>query len=269
MKYCVICAGGFLPFTIASNISKKYELELILIDGFFDDERLKEFPHKIFKIGHAGKIINHMKSKKVTHVIIIGTANMPNFSKIIPDLRGAKLIAKILLMKNRGDDKVLKIVANELQSEGILVVSPKKFLHNSIIISKKSPNKNEIEDIQFGVSVLKKIAGIDLGQGIVVCEKRIIALEAIEGTDEMIKRSGEYIGSRFDGKPILIKIPKTTQDLRLDTPTIGPITLDNLVNSKFAGLAVDLKNTIIVDPTEFQKKLDESGLWFLDLQDIP
>lgn len=269
MKYCVVCSGGELPFLVATEISKTYDLELVLIDGFFNDDRLFSFSHAIFNPAKAGKIISHMKKNGVTNVVIIGNAKMPNLTKLIPDFKGAKIITKMLLSKGRGDDAMLKIIAKEFEANGIKISSPIEFLgKRKNIFSTRKPTKFEIEDVKYGIEILDKISEIDVCQGVVVCEKRVISIEAIEGTDEMIKRSGSYMGSRFEGSPILIKMPKKTQDLRLDTPTIGSKTIEKLAKHGFCGLAVDLENIIIADVEMFLKKLSEHNIFFLDTGEI-
>ena len=268
MNYAVICAGGELPFKIASKISESHNVKLILLDGFFTDKRLLEFDHKIIKIAKAGQVINQLKSWNIKKLVIIGNMSMPNLKTLIPDARGLKIISKLLVMKNRGDDAVLRTIAEEIEGDGIDVIDPKIFFEDGEILTKKQPNHQQIADIKFGHEILKKMSDLDIGQGVAVCDGRVIAVEAIEGTAEMIKRVGLYVGNRFQGGAILVKNAKSNQDSRLDTPVIGLSTIDDLKKSGFRGLAVDSNSVIIADIADFKLKLDEAELFFYDLKNL-
>ena len=268
MNYGVICAGGELPFKIANKASESHNVKLILLDGFFTDKRLLEFDNTVIKIAKAGQIINQLKSWKVDKLVIIGDMSMPNLKTLIPDARGLKIISKLLIMKNRGDDSVLRVIAEEIEQEGIEVIDPKIFFEDSDILTKKQPNQEQIADIKLGSEILKKMSDLDIGQGIVVCDGRVVAVEALEGTAEMIKRVGLYSGNRFQGQPILVKNAKSNQDSRLDTPVIGLETINDLQNSGFAGLAIDSRNLIIADIDDFKIKLDQAELFFYDLKNL-
>ncbi|QED23544.1 hypothetical protein Deia_00754 [Candidatus Deianiraea vastatrix] len=265
----MICCGGLMPFRLASSIAKEGDLRLILIENIFDDKRLLDFEHKIMPIGKVGKALGYLKEEKVEGLFIIGNMNMPDFKAIKPDMQGAFLIGKILASRSKGDDSVLRAVGNFFETNGIKVLSPLDFLPKTEIVSKKSPSNEQNEDILFGVKVLDEMSHLDIGQSVAICCNRVIGIEAIEGTDEMIKRCKIYNDNgRFSGMPILVKMSKKTQDIRLDTPTIGLKTIENLHESGFIGIAIS-ENVIISDPIdEVNKKLDEYGIFCHIIKDV-
>jgi len=267
MKYCIICCGGNIPFTLASEIVKENEVYLILVENFYEDKRLHGFSNIILPIGKLGKALSYLKVNNITNLIIIGNINMPNLADIKPDLQGGIVLSKILTMKNKGDDAILRIISNFFEKNGIQIIPATQFLKNNIQTKTwLQPDIGELEDIDFGSKTLDEISNLDIAQSIVVCNKRVIGIEGVEGTDELIKRCGHYLqNNRFQGKPILIKKPKKYQDLRLDTPTIGLQTVENLILHNFAGLATKTSEMIVLNQGELISILNKNNIFWYNI----
>lgn len=266
MKYCIICGNGSIPFKIAEKISLTDEVFLILWDGIFTDQRLLKFEHKIIPLGKASAVVKEIKARKINKLIIVGGMKFPNFKAIKPDFLGHIIIWKILRLKNKGDDAVLRIIGDAFKKRGIEILSPNDFLDNPIISTVNVPNKQQLLDINLGIEVLNNIAKFDIGQAIVIANSRIIGIEASEGTDELIKRCGIYYKEgKCNEKPILIKLAKVNQDTRLDLPTIGEKTMKNLAENNFAGIAINSSKTIITDPELVRQFANDCGIFVYNI----
>ena len=177
--------------------------------------------------------------------------------KVQPDLEMAKVLLKV---RDFRDDSLLGGIADYLSHHGIQLQDSTSFLKEALpgpgTLGKKNPSREIQEDIDFGWEVAKTIAGLDIGQTVVVKRKAVLALEAIEGTDETIKRGG-LLGK---GGITVIKVAKPKQDMRFDVPAIGLGTLNELIAAKAKALAFEAGKTLFIDLNEFVKKADQAGI---------
>jgi hypothetical protein len=176
---------------------------------------------------------------------------------IIPDIKTLQLLLSI---RDRSDDTIMRTVVEEIEKLGIRVRKTTDFTKRLImpegVLTKKSPTKEQWQDIEFGWEVAKKIGRLDIGQTVVVRERAVMAVEAIEGTDEAIKRGGKLAGKGA----VVIKVSKPQQDLRFDVPVVGPATIDSMISSSSSVLAVEAGKCIILHRDEFIKKADRAGI---------
>jgi len=158
------------------------------------------------------------------------------------------------------DYAIIKMIASRLSKIGVKIIDStmylKKLLPKKGVITKREPTPKEWEDIKFGKKIAKQLAGMDIGQTVVVKNKAVLALEAIEGTDEAIKRGG----SLGNGDVAVVKVARPRQDMRFDVPAIGPETIDSLITSGAKALAIEAKMTLVVDREKLVKKADEAGI---------
>ena len=188
------------------------------------------------KVGQLGKLIKIFKEQDVTDVLMAGGIKKTRlFSGAVPDLRGMALLARMIHKK---DDSLLRAVAEELESEGITVRESTLYLDNLLaapgVLTKRKPSRDEQQDIEFGWQMAKEIGRLDIGQTVVVKDQAVLAVEAIEGTDEAIRRGGRLCGEGA----VVVKICKPQQDLRFDLPAIGAQTIRTMVEVK-ASLSCD------------------------------
>ncbi len=212
------------------------------------------------KLGQLGAIINFFKKEGIKQAIMAGKITKSNLFKgdILPDLEMMKALAKL---KNHSDDSLLGAVADHLHSNGIKLLSSVSFLTEESlpkkgILTKRKPLKKEWVDIEFGWKLAKEIAGLDIGQTVVVKNEAILAVEAIEGTDEAILRGGR-LGS---GDVTVVKVAKPNQDMRFDVPTIGLKTLNHLIQAKARVLAFEAGKTIFLESKQFIEEANQYGL---------
>jgi DUF1009 family protein len=258
----LIAGKGHLPKAVSSEAKNiGYRVVGIALQPPAD-ESLKPFVDSFYKvhIGHFGKIIKILKKSSVTKVVMVGKVPkglLYENKKIIPDLRAVKLLFSL---KNRSDDTFLNAISSELDREGIRLLKTTDFTKHLLtpegVLTKKAPKKGQWKDIEFGWNIAKEIGRLDIGQTIVVKEMAVMAVEAIEGTDEAIKRGGVLAGP----DAVVIKVSRPQQDMRLDVPVVGVHTLTAMKSVKAGLLAIESGKSIIVEREKFIKEADRAGI---------
>ncbi len=265
-KIGIVSGGRKFPILCAKKaLERGHKVYAICHKGETLKE-LEDYCHQVkwIHLGQLGKIISFFKKNDVSTVIFAGTIKKTRlFVDIRPDLRAINLWRK---MKGHLDDSILRNVARELESEGIEVVSPTLLLEELLfpagILTKKKPNNHEMEDVKFGYEIAKKIGSLDIGQCIVVKDKVVLAVEAIEGTDETIKRGGALARSGA----IVVKICKPGQDTRFDLPAIGKDTIKTMSEVKASVLAVEAGKALFFDKEDAIKLADKKGIVILGIE---
>lgn len=213
----------------------------------------------MLNLGQLGALIDFFKQHKAGTVCMAGAINKPGALDFRPDLRAAKLLFK-LGGKNKGDDAILRAVAEELQSEGISVVRPEALVPDlrspAGILGSRKPDADTRQDVRFGWNIAKTLGGLDIGQCVVVRNGVVIAVEGIEGTDAALIRGGELGGPGCTA----VKVLKPGQDERLDLPTIGAATIALLAKYRYACLAFEAGKTLFFDQRAALKTAHEHGI---------
>ena len=186
------------------------------------------------------------------------------FSGALPDLRGAALLARMIHKK---DDSILRAVAEDLEAEGISVRESTLYLDSILappgVLTKRKPSKDEWKDIEFGWQMAKEVGRLDIGQTVVVKDQAVLAVEAIEGTDEAIRRGGKLC----KGGAVVVKICKQQQDLRFDLPAAGARTIAMMKEVKAACLAVEAGKTIILDKESVIAEANKAGITIVGVEE--
>jgi DUF1009 family protein len=247
MQIGLIAGAGELPSIIARKLKEKdYSLTIVALEGLADENLIKYADiYEKMNIGKVGKIISFLKKNNVNELILTGKVPKKiiyETERIKPDMKALKML---LSAKMRGDNELLQIVENELLKEGIKLVELTKYCPELLtpegVLTKKKPSKKEMEDILYGFNIAKKIGELDIGQTVVVKDKSVVAVEALEGTDETILRAGKYIEDT-----VVVKVSKPQQNLKLDPPAVGLQTIINMKTAKARVLALEAKRSIII-----------------------
>ncbi len=263
-KLGVIAGKGSLPQKI-HEYCKENKIEcFIAYICEQDDKNIISDNSKFFHIGEVGKILKFFKKNKCKDIVLAGSLKKPNFKKIKIDFKGFILLSKILKNKLAGDNTMLTSIINFIEKNKFNVVEVDKIVPN-LHLKKGNNNKVRIndnikDDINFGVEILKTLSKYDIGQAIIIQNKRIIGIEAVEGTDELILRSKEYIENN-NNPALLIKILKTNQDRRADLPTIGMKTIENIYKANIKGVAIDVENCIVIEKENICKYAEEKNIF--------
>jgi DUF1009 family protein len=215
------------------------------------------------KIGQFNKLINALKQDGVRQAVLLGGIKKTHiFTTVRPDLRALAVASRLRALK---DDAILREVAAELESEGIQILESTFGLSGILVeegtLTKRSPAKKQWDDIRFGWAMAEEIGRLDIGQCVVVKDRAVVAVEAVEGTDEAIRRGGALAR---DGA-VVVKRSKPHQDLRFDLPAAGPTTIQAMVSVKAAALALEAGRTVLLDRDETLRLADQAGIVIVGL----
>jgi DUF1009 family protein len=243
----LIAGNGRFPIIFADNARKLgYHVSAVAHEGETDPE-LANHVDRIhwIKIGQLNKLIDAFKDDRVHQAVMLGGIKKTHvFTTVRPDFRALALAARLALWK---DDDILREIAKELEKEGISICESTFGLEGILAdegpLTACVPSEKEWEDIRYGWEVAHDIGRLDIGQCVVVKDRVVVAVEAVEGTDEAIKRGGQLAK---DGA-VVVKRCKPQQDLRFDLPAIGPRTIDIMASVRASVLAIEAGRTVILD----------------------
>lgn len=262
----IICGGGSYPKLIAQACVKKQSpFCLLFIKGFAEPSDFSEFcvPALSVNFGGVQKMLDFFRENNVDIITLAGKVKRPNFNELSLDKKGRSWLVKLGKSLIKGDDCLLKSVADLLEQEGFRVIAGTDFLADIFlpegVYSKISPTQSDFDDIYFGFEQAKIFGKEDIGQSIVVANGEVIRKEDSMGTDNLIIEAGK--DSANPG--ILVKVLKPQQDLRIDLPTVGPDTIEILHQCGFKGLAIEAEKCIIIDKDQMVKLADQYGLFFV------
>jgi len=259
-KIGLIAGNGDFPLEFA-KAAKRQGLTVVAVAH--EGETLPELAQWTdaivwIKVGQLGKLIKTFQEHGVRDVLMAGGIKKTRlFDGGLPDLRGAALLARMLAKK---DDSILRAVAEELESEGITVRESTLYLDSLLappgILTKRRPTKEEWKDISFGWQMAKEIGRLDIGQTVVVKDQAVLAVEAIEGTDEAIRRGGRLCREGA----VVVKICKPQQDLRFDLPATGLQTVKTMREVKASCLAIEADRTIMIQREAVLSEANAAGV---------
>jgi len=209
-------------------------------------------------LGHLGKCIKLLKAAGVAQALMAGQVKHAKiFSGILPDLT---LLSVLTKLKARNTDALISAVAEVLRGEGIELLNSTAFLEPLLAragtLTRRAPSAAELDDIAFGYRMADAVAGLDIGQTIIVKDKAVVAVEAMEGTDAVIRRGGEIAGAGTS----VVKVAKPQQDMRFDVPVVGLATIESMRAAGATALTVDAGRTLIMDGDRFFVAADAAGI---------
>ena len=270
-KLGLIAGNGRFPILFAKGArDNNVHIVAVGIEGETSPE-IEQYVEKLYWIGIAqiGKLIKIFKQENISKAVMAGGLTKTNmFSSLrnlrfLPDLRTINLWYRNV--KKRDDHSLLGAVADELLKDGIELQNSTLYVPQLLapkgILTKKQPTEKEMEDIQFGWPIAKEIARLGIGQCIVIKEKVIVAVEALEGTDEAIRRGGSLGKSDI----VVIKVSKHDFDPRFDIPSVGLETIKTLKESSASVLALEAERTLVLDIEETIEAADSSNIAIIGL----
>ena len=243
----LIAGNGRFPIIFADNARKLgYHVSAVAHEGETEPE-LAAHVDRIhwIKIGQLNKLIKAFKEDGVHQAVMLGGIKKTHvFTTLRPDFRTLAMATRLALWK---DDDILREFAKELEREGIAICESTFGLEGILVeegtLTARTPSGKEWEDIRYGWEVAHEIGRLDIGQCVVIKDRVVVAVEAVEGTDEAIKRGGELVKEGA----VVVKRSKPQQDLRFDLPAVGPRTIEVMASVKASVLAIEAGRTILLD----------------------
>jgi DUF1009 family protein len=263
----IIAGGGQFPLLFARAV-KDLGRQVVAIahvgETLPELEDIVDSCHWV-RLGQLGKIIKCLKNEQVTETVLLGSISKTDvFKDVRPDLRGLSLWNKI---DSRQDDAILRAVAGELEKDGIRVVASTMYLEKLLfprgILVGGRLRPEELEDITFGWRIARAIGELDIGQCVVVRNRTVLAVEAIEGTDAAIRRGGALARE----KAVVVKVKKPGQDLRFDLPAIGATTIDSMAAVKARILAVETGQALLFDRDAVIAAAERAGIVIVGIEE--
>jgi DUF1009 family protein len=265
MKLGLIAGNGRFPFLVLEAArGAGHDVTLIAIkeEAFPDLADLAARPpaaavHWV-SLGQLGKCISLLKAAGVSQAVMAGQVKHTKlFADIVPDLT---LLGVLMRLKGRNTDALISGVAAVLGDHGIQLLDSTAFLAPLLardgVLTARAPGDDERGDLEFGYRIADAIAGLDIGQTIAVKSAAVVAVEAMEGTDEVITRAGKLAGTGV----IIVKVAKPDQDMRFDVPVVGVSTIAAMAAAGAAVLSVDAGKTLMIDGEAIIKAADEAGI---------
>lgn len=256
----LIAGNGQYPLIFARKVREQgHRLVAIGVKGETEQE-LESLVDRMHWISAANlkDLLEFMKGEGATDLVMAGEIKHKRlFSGLRPDVVWSFILSTV---KDRKADTLLGAIAKFLAKEGFHLLDSRTFLKDLLprkgVLTRKCPEADHLKDIQFGFDLAKKVSAFDFGQSVAVKERAVVAVEAMEGTDEMIRRAARIAGPGV----VIVKVSKARQDVRFDVPCIGPGTVAALAEARSGPLVIQAGETLILDKERMLREADEKGL---------
>ena len=263
-----------MPFAVADSlIARGFDPVLFALRGACDPERVKRFRHHWIAVGQLGRAVRLFRSENCRDIVFIGSLVRPAFSEVRLDWATILEIGRVLTAFRGGDDHLLSRVGDIFERHGFRLVGIKDVAPDLLMpegcLTRAVPDKDAAADIAKGRQLLHALSPYDIGQAVIVIDDHVVGIEDIEGTDGLLARVARLRSEgrvrAKTGRGVLVKAPKTNQDLRFDLPTMGPRTVTGATAAGLAGIAIAAGNTLVAEPQATIEAADAAGLFVTGL----
>lgn len=256
----LIAGNGRFPFLVLEGArSQGIDMAVIALREEASPE-LEQVAGRLHwvSLGELSRTIDLLHQEGVTRAVMAGQVRHNKiFSSIRPDWKLAKLLFSL---PRKNTDSLIGAVARVLEDEGIKLVDSTSFLRPLVpapgVLTKRAPDAREAADIAYGREIALQLAGLDLGQTVVIRDRACVAVEAMEGTDETIERAARIAG----GPLVVVKVAKPKQDMRFDVPVVGLRTVEVMKRSSVTALAIDAGRTLVFERPKVVEAADAAGI---------
>ncbi len=272
MHIGLIAGGGDLPrHVVDAALLDGHEMTVLALSGFADSEALP--CARQVGLAEFGKMTKIFKKTKCSHICMAGRVERPDFKKLKPDLKAMRYMPAAIKAAKEGDDALLRFLMGLFEKEGFEIVAPQDvcaslLLTEGILGDIRLSEAHKL-DATKACEIAVKIGELDIGQGAVVCQGVVLAVEAQEGTDAMLRRTAKLPdnikGSESERKGVLAKMVKPGQDTRVDLPTIGPATVELAALAGLAGIVAEAGRAFVIDREVVIAKANAAGLFIAGL----
>lgn len=264
----ILAGGGPFPGRVARAAQAAgRRVFLVGLRGYAEAAVIEPYPHAYARLGAAGEILGLLRREGVRDLVLVGPVRRPSLLDLRPDAEGTRILARIGRAAFRGDDGLLAAIVRVLGEEGFRVIGAHEVLDEALApagaLGALAPDAAAMADVTRGAEVVRALGAVDVGQGCVVQQGIVLAVEAIEGTDAMLARAAGLARPGPGG--VLVKLVKPGQDRRADLPTIGPATVRRAAASGLRGIAFEAGGTLITDRAACADEADRAGLFLLGI----
>jgi DUF1009 family protein len=273
-KLGLIAGGGSLPLEIAEHCRRVGRpLFVVRLKGMAEPA-LSGFDGADVGLAELGKCLKVLKRAACRVVCLAGQVSRPDFAQLAPDLRGLAALPSVIAAARRGDDALLRVLLGEFEKEGFAVEGAESVMGELSLprgpLGRHAPSAEQLADAERALATARAIGKLDVGQGAVVCDGLVLAVEAQEGTDAMLTRvatlPAHLHGSERDRRGVLAKVPKPIQETRVDLPTIGLATVRGAAAAGLAGIVGEAGRLLVLDRLEAVALADDLGLFILGVE---
>ena len=261
----ILAGGGDLPHQVAAAArSRGIAVAVAALDDGADAGRFPDCIFERFSIAQVGGILKFMRRNGVSHLVMAGDVARPDFSGLRPDMRGLTLLPRVVAAARRGgDDAILSVIVDFLESEGFTVIGADEILQDEGLaaggpLGRCVPSATAHRDIARARALLAAISPFDIGQGVVVRNGRVLAVGGAEHTTAMLQRCAAFTDDRGG---VLVKAPKAGQERRVDLPGIGPETVQAAAAARLEGIACEAGGCLLIDREKTVALADRLGLF--------
>lgn len=270
----IVAGGGAFPGAVAEAVrAQGREVLLLLIKGFADPA-LERYPHYWFRLGSLGRVTAHAKARGVRDVVMVGGLTRPRLSDLGLDWTMVRLLPRIAALFRGGDNHLLSGVLGLVAEQGFHLIGAHEAAPGLLlpegVLGARAPGPVDRTDMARGFDVIRTLGPFDVGQGVIVVDGFVVAVEAAEGTDQMLARYGEMRRTgrlRIPaGRGVLVKAPKPGQDRRVDLPSLGPATVARAAEVGLGGIAFEASGAIVPDAQALVAAADAAGLFVVGVR---
>ena len=272
----IICGGGSFPGAVADALTRRGGRPVMFaLRGWADPTVIERYPHHRIALGQLGRFFRLAHAEHCREVLFIGTVLRPPLMQIRLDWQTIRLLPRIARSFRGGDDRLLSGVARMIEGGGFRVigvheVAPEIMVPEGVL-GRYRPAERDRADIARALALIAALGPFDVGQAAVVADNNVLAVEAAEGTDNLLIRIAELRQQRRVATPagvgVLVKAPKPGQDRRFDLPSIGPKTIKNAARAGLAGIAVTAGSTMVAGAEQAIATADDEKMFFVGVRE--
>lgn len=264
----ILAGGGPMPARVAAAAKAAGRGVFLLgFEGFAEPAVLAPYPHDFARMGAALRIRELLRAHDCRELVMVGSVRRPSILDLRPDALAVRLLGRIGRAAFAGDDGLLAAIVRVLHEEGFVVVGADSVLREAVgpagLLSRAAPDATAMADIERGIVVARALGAVDVGQGCIVQQGIVLAVEAVEGTDAMLARAAGL--ARRGPGGVLVKLVKPGQERRADLPTLGPETIRLAALACLRGIAFEAGGTLIAERETTIAAVDAAGLFLLGL----
>jgi UDP-2,3-diacylglucosamine hydrolase len=272
----LICGGGSFPAAVAAAAIRRGRRPVMLaIQGWADPRVVEQHVHHWVALGQLGRLVRLAHAEHCREAVLIGTLLRPPLTQIRLDWRAIRMMPRLIRFFRGGDDRLLSGVANLIEEAGLRIIglddlAPEIFVPEGVL-GRCQPSAADRADIARALEVIAALGPFDVGQAAIVANGYVLAVEAAEGTDNLLLRIPELRRQKRVATPpgvgVLVKAPKPGQDRRFDLPAIGRRTVEHAARAGLAGVAVTAGGAIMTEPTDLIEAADRAGIFVVGVRE--